>query len=236
MIITFNKFSNLLEYNGVAKKISARDALVLEGLIYNQGAIASREFLLRYAWGDTIVTDISLAKSISNLRAIINDFLPGKDVIVTVPRLGYRIDHSIFKMTNQNTPILKEGSDTVIQGIERGRYSSIRKTLSIAMTVFMIFSGVSNVVSSWHNDNDNDQSDFIYKTTLMNGNVLYSDAQLNDKSLLNEISCKCVIFFTENDISIYILESKKAMEFTFGESRITLEKIKKINKIILQGF
>ncbi|WP_238567500.1 hypothetical protein, partial [Aeromonas lacus] len=161
----------------------------------------------------------------------------GKDVIVTVPRLGYRIDHSIFKMSHQNTPILKESSGTVNQGIEsRGYKNIIRKTLSSAIIVFMIFSGISNIISSWHVDNDDFQSDAIYKTTLMNGNVLYSDAQLNDKSLLNEISCKCVIFFTENNISIYILESKKAMEFTFGESRLTLAKIKEINKIILQGF
>ena len=61
----------------------------LQALVARGGRIADREELIKEIWPDTFVEDVSLAKSISTLRKVLDE-LGGPGYIETVPRRGYR--------------------------------------------------------------------------------------------------------------------------------------------------
>ncbi|CAH1531746.1 hypothetical protein THF5H11_140047 [Vibrio jasicida] len=97
MKVIFSRNESVLSFGGRKKKIGYRDALVLEALLANEGDVLSKDFLLEYAWRNTIVTEISLTTSIHSLRVALKSLLPEQDVIVTIPRLGYRLNMNIIE-------------------------------------------------------------------------------------------------------------------------------------------
>ena len=64
---------------------------VLLCLAKHQGDVVSRDTLLQTVWADTIVSDDSLNRAISDLRGIFNDHPQNAQVIETIRQRGYRL-------------------------------------------------------------------------------------------------------------------------------------------------
>ncbi|MBL0667040.1 winged helix-turn-helix domain-containing protein [Aeromonas jandaei] len=88
--IVFNRISSELSHDGKYIKLAYTEANLLLMLILNKNSIVTRERLIEFSWGERVVTDSSLAKSISNLRKALRKLGQNDDCIITVPRLGYR--------------------------------------------------------------------------------------------------------------------------------------------------
>lgn len=64
---------------------------VLACLAAEPGDVVDREALLDQVWGDTVVTDHVLTRSISELRKVFGDDARQPSVIETIPKTGYRL-------------------------------------------------------------------------------------------------------------------------------------------------
>lgn len=76
---------------GQRHKLAYTEAKVLELLIKCNGETVTRESIIGHAWQDRVVTDASLAKSISNLRKVLRRCDLSEECILTVPRIGYKL-------------------------------------------------------------------------------------------------------------------------------------------------
>ncbi|MFM5622441.1 transcriptional regulator [Aeromonas veronii] len=103
--IVFNQISSELSCNNKFMKLAHTEANILLMLILNKNNIVTRERLIEFSWGDRVVTDSSLAKSISNLRKALRSLGQNDECIITVPRLGYRFTLQAYAIeyTNNST-------------------------------------------------------------------------------------------------------------------------------------
>ncbi|MCW8334035.1 winged helix-turn-helix domain-containing protein [Vibrio paucivorans] len=88
--------------------LSYTDSRVLDYLVQHQSDVVKKETLKQYAWEHTEVTDSSLAKSIAKLREALAPFQLSDDVIVSVPRIGYRL-----KLNNPAQLVVKLRLDSI---------------------------------------------------------------------------------------------------------------------------
>ena len=68
---------------------------VLTCLAAHPGEVLDRDTLLDDVWGDTVVTDHVLTRSISELRKVFGDDARNPSVIETIPKTGYRLIASV---------------------------------------------------------------------------------------------------------------------------------------------
>ena len=68
--------------------------LVLEALLEANGGVVSKEHLLERGWPGAIVEEANLSVQIAKLRTIVGTGVNGQDQIVTVPRVGYRLQRA----------------------------------------------------------------------------------------------------------------------------------------------
>lgn len=97
--ILFDSVRNELSCNGNIVKLAHTESMVLKVLINYAGDIVSREAITDFAWGGRIVTDSSLAKSISNIRRALRTLGVRGDSIITIPRVGYRLTCSVSQLS-----------------------------------------------------------------------------------------------------------------------------------------
>lgn len=90
----------------VAPKIL--DTLIL--LVQNAGSLLSKEDLHRQLWPDTFVEDVTLARSISDLRAVLRQYSEAK-YIQTVPKHGYRFAGNVEVSLSSNPKAQRSVSD-----------------------------------------------------------------------------------------------------------------------------
>ena len=83
----FEQLSGTLRTGGQARRLRPQTAAVLTQLLEHAGQLVAHDKLIHSVWGDTVVTDNSLAQCISEIRAALG---PDKaNVIESVPRRGY---------------------------------------------------------------------------------------------------------------------------------------------------
>lgn len=84
---TFEQLSGKLCVAGTERRLRPQTAAVLAQLLEHSGHLVTHEKLAQSVWGETIVTDNSLAQCISEIRSVLG---PSQDqAIETVPRRGY---------------------------------------------------------------------------------------------------------------------------------------------------
>ncbi len=83
----FEQLSGALSVAGQVKRLRPQTAAVLAQLVEHAGQLVSHDTLIQTVWGDTIVTDNSLAQCISEIRSALGS--TPDSVIETVPRRGY---------------------------------------------------------------------------------------------------------------------------------------------------
>lgn len=231
MLIIFDKFSNLLECNGLIKKLGARDALVLDGLLIKEGELATRDFLIKHAWGDRVVTDISLPKSISNLRAMINEIAQVEDAIITVPRLGYKADSSLFLMRENNGAGVEEVEVCeATNSYDMDSKKSGREYFSLTFSCVLFLLGGMNLFPMSFFVGENYKSPKIYKQDLSKSKVIYSDEMWVDQSLINKIDCSCKIFIFEDSLSIYF--NGRSINLTLDNPHLSVIDVDRVNSLI----
>lgn len=83
----FDEMRRELRVRGVVVDIEGKPLDVLRELLRHAGEVVTKEELLEAAWPGVMVVDGSLATAVSKLRKA----LGSDDVIVTLPRVGYRL-------------------------------------------------------------------------------------------------------------------------------------------------
>lgn len=83
----FDQVSGLLDVAGASTRLRPQTAAVLTHLVAREGQVVSREDLWRAVWGDTVVTDNSLAQCISEIRRALGPSREGW--VETLARRGY---------------------------------------------------------------------------------------------------------------------------------------------------
>jgi eukaryotic-like serine/threonine-protein kinase len=68
---------------------------VLLYLLRNPQKLIAKEELFNAVWGDAVVTDSSLTRTIAQLRRLLGDEIRNPRFIETVPTVGYRFLHAV---------------------------------------------------------------------------------------------------------------------------------------------
>ena len=63
---------------------------VLLYLVHRAGQTVSKDEILAAVWPDTVVEEVALARSISELRRLLHDDARNPRYVETIPKLGYR--------------------------------------------------------------------------------------------------------------------------------------------------
>jgi DNA-binding winged helix-turn-helix (wHTH) protein/tetratricopeptide (TPR) repeat protein len=88
---------------------------LLRYLVENAGRLASKDELVEAVWGNVAVSDVSLARCVSDVRIALED--QAQKIIKTLPRRGYLFSLSVSEAINADLPqvldahIAKPGSD-----------------------------------------------------------------------------------------------------------------------------
>ncbi|PTT49596.1 winged helix-turn-helix domain-containing protein, partial [Aeromonas sp. HMWF015] len=89
--IKFIPFKGELSNTSKRVKLAYAESMTLHLLAKNHSEVVSKEAISSFAWEGRIVTDSSLAKSISNIRKGLRELGVTDEVIVTIPKVGYRL-------------------------------------------------------------------------------------------------------------------------------------------------
>lgn len=82
---------NRIEEEGKTHQVEPRVMRVLVRLAESQGEVVTRDALLDAVWGETIVTEDSLTRTIFDLRKVFKDKAQNPKVIETIRKVGYRL-------------------------------------------------------------------------------------------------------------------------------------------------
>src|SRR5882757_7253029 len=85
----FDESSRELRAHGNVVALESKPLEVLYQLLLHAGEVVTKEELLESAWPGVTVVEGSLATAVSKLRKALGDENP--PVILTVPRIGYRL-------------------------------------------------------------------------------------------------------------------------------------------------
>jgi TolB-like protein/DNA-binding winged helix-turn-helix (wHTH) protein len=80
-----------LTRDGVQTELGQKACALLLALLQGQGQTLAKEALLDQVWPDATVEDGNLTVQIAGLRKLMGQDAAGRDWIVTVPRVGYRL-------------------------------------------------------------------------------------------------------------------------------------------------
>ncbi|ATL91565.1 hypothetical protein CK911_01200 [Aeromonas sp. CU5] len=103
--ISFDPILNELTLHEKNIKLAYTEGRTLLLLIHHAGDIVPREKIIDFSWAGRVVTDSSLAKSISNIRKALREFELNEDSIITVPRIGYRLTLRVSVDVNRRDTI-----------------------------------------------------------------------------------------------------------------------------------
>lgn len=87
---TLDRVRGCLRNGGRPIDLRPKTFAVLTHLVENAGRLVSKEELMQAVWPDVVVSDESLAKCVSEVRAALGN--GGQQLVKTVPRRGYLLD------------------------------------------------------------------------------------------------------------------------------------------------
>ena len=127
----FDELARELRVKGKAVELESKPLDILLQLLLHAGEVVTKEELLESVWPDVMVVDGSLATAVSKLRKAMGD--EDHPVIVTVPRVGYRLGVPVYCKTVAAAagPELGFKAGDVVPGREQWRLSSPHGRLGI---------------------------------------------------------------------------------------------------------
>ncbi|KAB2825757.1 winged helix-turn-helix domain-containing protein [Aliivibrio finisterrensis] len=228
------------------------EAKLLELLSTHANEVVTKEQLKAYAWPHTVVTDSSLTKSMAKLRqAFTTIFDNNNEIIVTVPRIGYKLVSDITLLTqtassltpNNNNQQENKKSSTIVSRQKKLllRYSRLG-LVSLSVILLSLsalnFLNVFPITTAPYLNEDYQISDE------MNNNYQYQYITPKNqivpvelKQLLNNLNCDCTYFIEETQhrylISVFNNNQKTAKSFTVDKDTVidTLKQFIKEEKL-----
>lgn len=73
------------------RRVEPKVMALLRELVHANNQLVSRQYLIRKLWGDTVVGEDTLARTVSRLRNVLDDSAEQAQYIETVPKRGYRL-------------------------------------------------------------------------------------------------------------------------------------------------
>ncbi|HEX3990517.1 MAG TPA: AAA family ATPase [Acetobacteraceae bacterium] len=83
---------------------------VLRHLVENAGRLVSKDELIELVWANVTVSDVSLARCVSDVRLALRD--QAQRIIRTVPRRGYLFAVPVARIANPTRPVLQDPDKT----------------------------------------------------------------------------------------------------------------------------
>jgi serine/threonine protein kinase/DNA-binding winged helix-turn-helix (wHTH) protein len=119
----FDEMGRELRVRGRPAELESKPLDILLQLLLHAGEVVTKEELLEAVWPDVMVVDGSLATAVSKLRKAMGD--DDHPVIVTVPRVGYRLAVPVYCKTVAASPGPELGFKTgeVVPGREQWQLS-----------------------------------------------------------------------------------------------------------------
>ncbi|HVF31151.1 MAG TPA: winged helix-turn-helix domain-containing protein [Pyrinomonadaceae bacterium] len=85
-------------------------------LVERHGHVITKDELMRLVWPDSFVEESGLTRNISVLRKELDRAPGGRDLIETVPKVGYRFNAEVIERTHRGEATLEEASETPVPG------------------------------------------------------------------------------------------------------------------------
>ena len=119
----FDELGRELRVKGRPVELESKPLEILLQLLLHAGEVVTKEELLESVWPDVTVVDGSLATAVSKLRKALED--EDHPVILTVPRVGYRLAVPVFCKTvaAPPTPELGFKAGSTVPSREQWRFS-----------------------------------------------------------------------------------------------------------------
>ncbi|MGL6627383.1 winged helix-turn-helix domain-containing protein [Aeromonas jandaei] len=250
--IIFDKFSCTLSLGDNKKKIGSKDALVLECLFIAGPDGATKNDILAFAWNGVVVTDASLSKSISSLRAVLSELSSDDDIIITIPRVGYKVNQEKLFLHNptesQQYIIDKHEPKNPVQDITevtpikkefkapRWVNISTKIALSIASLTLICIYTIKFFTAEEYIKKDYISPSIIKESLDENKQILFFNADDKDyfREKISKIKCNCIFLASDNEqyhfIAAYLTNVGKSVGFAFKKS----EKLDIVNFIQTQ--
>jgi DNA-binding winged helix-turn-helix (wHTH) protein/serine/threonine protein kinase len=118
----FDELARELRFQGKAVELESKPLDVLSQLLLHAGEVVTKSELIEAVWPDTATVDGSLTTAISKLRRVFGE---GHYIIVTVPRVGYRLAIPVhLRVTSASTRVdLGFRIGNAVPGREQWRFS-----------------------------------------------------------------------------------------------------------------
>ena len=121
----FDELRRELRVNGTRVELESKPLDILIQLLVHSGEVVTKEELLEAVWPSVMVVDGSLATAVSKLRKAVED--EQSPVILTVPRIGYRMAVSVHcrALPAQPGPALGFEAGDTVPGREQWRLARL---------------------------------------------------------------------------------------------------------------
>lgn len=234
--------------------LSFTESKLLEILLRQVNEIVLKETLKEFAWQHTVVTDSSLTKSIAKLRKALAFFFEDKELILTIPRVGYKlVSHDVVSVIggheekNQEEFLLAESNSCEntrpIQSSKAKFLSiNIRNKILLALSVILIGGALFNFsrlitlekgqfIANGYHITELINSGFTHKLITPVGMELTQELSF----LLSQQKCDCLFFVDKisghYNISYFDPKNEQGVSFILDEKNL----IDKLSENLPQG-
>jgi len=139
----FEQLSGILRVADRERRLRPQTAAVLVQLLEHAGHLVTHDKLIQSVWGDTIVTDNSLAQCISEIRGVLGASL--EHVVETVARRGYIVKIPVARDVfgaRPPSPVITELPDTAPEQSKSGLWRILGATTLGALLCVALWLGI----------------------------------------------------------------------------------------------
>ncbi|PSV26987.1 MULTISPECIES: winged helix-turn-helix domain-containing protein [unclassified Photobacterium] len=237
--VTFCSNRAVLSNGEKQQVLNFTEAKLLEILLSKVNETVFKETLKEFAWQHTVVTDSSLTKSIAKLRKALVFFFEDEELIITIPRVGYKfVSNDVITIANVETSIeepitIKSDESENLQPTEYKIKSkiSVRNKILLTLSILLIGGSLFNFLRLLPSKNEQFIAEGYHVTELTSGGFSHTvitrkGMELNPKLsfLLSQQKCNCLFFVDKIsghfNISYFDPKNAKGKSFIFDEKNL----------------
>ncbi|KJG17776.1 winged helix-turn-helix domain-containing protein [Photobacterium angustum] len=244
--VTFCSNRAVLSNGEQQQELNFTEAKLLEILLSKVNETVLKETLKEFAWQHTVVTDSSLTKSIAKLRKALVFFFEDEELIITIPRVGYKfVSNDVVTIANVETSIdepitTKTDESEYLQTTEyedkKKSKISVRNKILLTLSILLIGGSLFNFLRLLPSKNEQFIAEGYHVTELTSGGFSHTvitrkGMELNPKLsfLLSQQKCNCLFFVDKisghYNISYFDPKNEKGKSFIFDEKNL-VEKLR----------
>ena len=244
--VTFCSNRAVLSNGEKQQVLNFTEAKLLEILLSKANEIVLKETLKEFAWQHTVVTDSSLTKSIAKLRRALAFFFEDEELIITIPRVGYKfVSHDIEPVANVDTsieePLITKddltGNVQPTDDKEKNKFKqSVCSKVLLTLSILLIAGSLFNFLRLIPTKNEQFIAEGYHVTALTSGGFSHTvitrkGIELDPKLsfLLSQQKCNCLFFVDKIsdhfNISYFDPKNAKGRSFILDEKNL-VEKLR----------